>query len=540
MLSGLYRYLRSGVSAVLSVRGLQNAFAGVLLSTVLAAFVTIPRLPNHLEHHNHWLCSKAWNTCGMMGGEGIWTGSDVIIQGHINLGSWMGFHELLFHWQLKPEWISFRFMLASGSTLTCVFDKDQERFEGIRLSANPDNPNAYIRALDTGEFTEKKPFESPVTLKANTWHQARVLFLQDTLRVQVDGETVSVPRAATNKAGWVGFRSGYGDTFLDTAAILEKGSSFPYRESFHVDVWSHHSIRMLLLASAYILVPITFTIVVLRRQWRLSSRRFLVPFGALVVGVSLVFLDHLLLKLEPPTMREMHEIALENKNDVLYRVNAQERQREFEETYMRQPASDTTRIVFLGTSQTFGAGARDSSESFIPVLQKLLDARTANGRHVECVNAAIQGSVAKAISEAYAETFIHVKPALTVVNLSCNDSWDSRTDFADSLKEIIRTNKAAGVKTLLVAEAVSPDVFPNGLETHEAMKRVAAETGVPFVNAYAYLKQHRDDGFLFWDRVHPTSYGHRLLAECLLPAITAELGISAIGPHPSAGQALGE
>jgi hypothetical protein len=430
------------------------------ISIVVATLVVPPVIcsqPDHLEYHKNWLCSKTMLSMGLMGGAEMSKNGDALQNGHVNLGAWYGFHEILFDRQLVPEQVTFRFMLAHGATVTCVFNKTPEGFEGIRLSVNPENPSAYIRGSDAGEFTEKRLLALPAPLGENVWHQSRLSFFGGAIGLEVDGQVISVPRQSEDKPGWVGFRGGYGDIFVDDVTILERGNSRPYTETFDRHTRPMELARNILASAAYIFIPVMFTTALLKKQWRLNSKLFLVGYALFMAGMTLSFLFLLLSNQEPPTMQEMQRHRTEsNPAQLSY---AQMRQEQFAKQYLTQNAS---RIVFLGTSQTQGVGARKDSESFVALLQSSFDAHTGGQRRVECLNGAIQGSVARYLLRAYAETYIKAKPTLTVVNLSCNDYWNATPDFAASLRGIVQLNKAEGIKTLFVLEAAAPDVFPDG------------------------------------------------------------------------------
>jgi len=53
---------------------------------------------------------------------------------------------------------------------------------------------------------------------------------------------------------------------------------------------------------------------------------------------------------------------------------------------------------------------------------------------------------------------------------------------------------------------------------HAAMREVAERLGIPVVEVHEGLVAERDGGFLWWDRVHLTSYGQERLARRLLEA----------------------
>ncbi len=481
--------------------------------------------PNTLDNNGNWLCSKTMQGSRLTGADNFKDGTDALKDGHLNLGAWFGFQEVLLDRLRLPERIGFRFMLAHGATLTCVFGKDEERFEGIRFSVRPDKPSAYISGLDTGEFTEKRLLALPAPLTESVWHQSTISFSATAIGIEVDGQAISIPLNSPGKRGRVGFRGGHGDTFVDDVAILERGHSRPYTESFEKHVFTANLAMIILIAAAYLFIPILFTVALLKQQWRPKYKLSVAAYALLSFGMVAFYLYILVLSNQyPPTEQQVRSNTRHSPPDSSY---VKESQEEFSKKYLMRPAQDSTKIVFVGASQALGDGARNDSESFVKVLESLLNTRADSPKRIECLNGSVRGACASQLAGAYAETYIKAKPALTVVSLSYTDFRIGTPDesFAASLRSIVQTNQAAGIKTLFVLEAASPEVFPDGCSNHAIMSRVALDSGIPFVNAFEYMKMHCDDGFLFWDSDHPTSYGHRLLAECLLPQIAAQLGI---------------
>ncbi len=47
------------------------------------------------------------------------------------------------------------------------------------------------------------------------------------------------------------------------------------------------------------------------------------------------------------------------------------------------------------------------------------------------------------------------------------------------------------------------------------MRRVGEENNVTVVDMHAYLLEHYDEGFLWWDNVHLTDFGQELFAQKL-------------------------
>ena len=53
------------------------------------------------------------------------------------------------------------------------------------------------------------------------------------------------------------------------------------------------------------------------------------------------------------------------------------------------------------------------------------------------------------------------------------------------------------------------------LERHYALRGMAGDLGLPVIETHDWLVERRDQGFLWWDRVHLTPFGQRLLARRL-------------------------
>ena len=108
-----------------------------------------------------------------------------------------------------------------------------------------------------------------------------------------------------------------------------------------------------------------------------------------------------------------------------------------------------------------------------------------------------------------------------ILNVSHNDKDEDQEGFVSGLEDFVAFNRERGIATIFSLEATSLEAYPGGLALHGPMREVAERLGVPVVDTHARLEEAYDHGFLWWDTVHPTSYGHRLIAEALAPAVRA-------------------
>ena len=99
----------------------------------------------------------------------------------------------------------------------------------------------------------------------------------------------------------------------------------------------------------------------------------------------------------------------------------------------------------------------------------------------------------------------HVPP--TAVPNHLRESYTE--DVNDLTKEVLANLEHLGIDILIPIGG--DDTLSYGVHLHEH--------GVPVVALYDYMQSQYARGFLWWDNVHPTGFGHRLIAEHLEPHV---------------------
>jgi len=181
----------------------------------------------------------------------------------------------------------------------------------------------------------------------------------------------------------------------------------------------------------------------------------------------------------------------------------------------------TITILFLGTSQTWGMGALEPDDTFVEVTETHLNQVKGFENRIRCINFGVCGQDSYGLTRRYMDLIADTDFDIVCINLSHNDR--DPIQFDKNLHAIGQRNKDKGISSIFILETACSERYPYDLPYHYVMRDVAKRIGIPVVEMHEYLKSRYDDGFLWWDYVHPTSYGHSLIAEYLTSQIVYQL-----------------
>jgi lysophospholipase L1-like esterase len=195
--------------------------------------------------------------------------------------------------------------------------------------------------------------------------------------------------------------------------------------------------------------------------------------------------------------------------------------------YTREIPPQTFRILTLGTSQTWGAGAVSENETWPRVLEGLLNGAQ---RKFEVVNAGVSGLVSAQVLDVLRKDLASFEISAAIVNLSNNDV--DTAQFRRNLDALVTELQARGAQAVLTLEPNSPEKLATDsrhgplAHKHEIVRAVARAHNVPVIDLHEHLAKRSDAGFVWWDFVHLTSFGQRLLAEKLAAELPTVLRFS--------------
>lgn len=484
----------------------------LLLVTCTIAVSARDMRNNSLAKHPDWRSTKVGLARFVMGAAAYVSDQRPLTRNRLGLGEWFGFQEVMYARALDLKQLDATVRFEPDGYVYVIYDARDDGFSALRLSARRDLPNASLRGSPVGGFTSVTPLTLSASVAANVNHSVRVRFEPDTARVFVDG-TPAGSFARRSGPQRIGFRGGQRAVWVDEVTLrLADGSTI--RESFANT--AHRAVRVLALfgAAGVLLVIVGMGM----QQWLSIDVRMIGLWMVLgLVGLATLASGAYAYEFFKPRLyRRADADAKQGESawlgSVRDKILAQLR-RDYPET----AGADVYRIVFLGSSQTWGAGATTPDDVWVHQLEGLLN-REGLKRRVECVNGGVLGFVSPQVVQMERD-LLPLHPQAIVINLSNNDK--DTVAFRANLDSMVTMAKQANIAVVLLQEANSPEQRvvdnPNGdlAPKHRVVADVGKAEGVPVIDMHSYLASKNDTGMLWWDFVHLTSYGQRLLAEKL-------------------------
>lgn len=457
-----------------------------------ALFILLNTYTHSLSRNGNWSSSKTDLDKGVMGSWSFMLTYRALANNRLDLGTWHGYQEVFLNKPVKYSKATIDFMLAENACLVIFFEKNADTLTAVRVSNNPHYDNVLLRVVNN-RFIEKSDITIP---ELNPGWNSVILNLNDnnTTLTLNDGRNSITELPAVKSDAMLGFRNYDSSAIIDNVILAGKDEEILFRETFH---WNPSFILYFILL--FLAGNIVFTALpMLRRTLLIVS-----------VNISLIIIILLLFFLLYGRYQYPKEWMINWKSKTTT-IQTEDEVLERTLSGTKDPGSDTLKIVFLGSSQTWGAGATTLEYTFISLFERMLN--DSLQFPVRCINAGVSGINSGDVLRNYQGSWLDSGHELCIVNLSVND--EGNPDFSKNVEEIIRINNNNIITTILIPEPTDGDI-ESVIRNHKTIFQLADEHQLRVLDIHSYLNDRYDDGFIFWDFVHLTDFGHRLFAERL-------------------------
>ncbi len=474
---------------------------------------------NTLYNNGRWTSTKTTLDGGIIGAQSFVFNLQGLARGRLNPSSWFGYQEVVSNRKFDPASIELDLFVGRDAHLTIQFGRADGTYTGLRFSSSERFPPALVVATSAGEFLEKVEVRQLRRARPGRAHRLRIDFTEpeDGFSVVLNGKKAKRFRREIARPMQLGIRGSSRATFVDNIVVGERDGSI-WRETFDRPAnW-----RLVYLISILTVLGATLLVFLGLRRWTATPPKFLLFYLLMFSGVLLIatalYLALIWRKSEfYPNANE----RLERRQAAYADAGTDRMLERVRSRAQPTPTTGVQRIFFIGSSQTRGSGAAAPEDTLAAQTERLLNERAGEQRF-ECLNVAVR---AYDIARMRADLENHWSdwgPAVAILNAGYNDRSTSTADWKRELRELIAAARSADIRLVVIPEASSVvHPWPALDRVHKATRQVARRARLPVIEMHSHLQEHADDGFLWWDWVHLTSYGQQLFAEHLADQLIA-------------------
>ena len=499
-------------------RILAGITVGIQLIAIFIILVNYLLFTNTLANNRNWQITKNQLFKPGEDGNDFEKKLPALAQNALNLSAWRGWHEVILKEPIAWKKLSLHYLPGKNSYLYVIFHKSDKDFSAIRISYSPLYRSALISAKYTGEFTEDIPISIP-QLEGSNWQELTLKKSESSsqiVEVFYNEELIATYNTATSTDGNIAFRAGKEEILIDDIQLENNDNQIVFNENFNG--LNHFWLNLLISVIVLVLIDILFYLILKHKTnlFKLIVQLNFAIFIVLFIINLILFIFNSQLRSRYPstdTISDIEEAIWQKKAD--------------EELLASYPIKDVnqTRIMVVGSSQTAGEGTSLEGEDFVSQFERLLNQNFSNfHQKFEVINLGREGQTSQTLFTHFQNQWLELKPDVVIVNLSSNDEeYEDGTNFENALKNFIKMSKKHHFKLIFVAEAVSIEHRDN-LKTHQTMQEIAEKNQITFIDMHNELINHQDEGIIWWDFVHPTSFGYKLIANHLYESLKEDLG----------------
>lgn len=478
-------------------------------------------LSNTLKNNQNWTISKLQLEMQVMGAENFFEETQPLNHDQLNLGSWHGFQEIVSINDYQFDQLNFRLKFDPDAYLYIFYQFAEDSKLALKISSLP-NQTGCVQVRQDGYF-QKSSFSNIPAMQPNQWIKISLNKTATEALFKIGDQEISCPINGDSSSK-IGFKNGMENTLIDDIELKNQGKKIFYENFSNQNKFQYY----FSLTLFWLILINLFGLVSKNHEDRKKQLllQILINLSALLIFITAYnYLLFFYVGNYPNLNSSLIDLKKEERNW------AKEEVKSMSKSIMDQGQVDNAQnILFIGSSQTAGAGASSYQLRFTNLveneLKKELSATTgaatafanyfnlSTDKPVNFINAGAAGTTSTELLEEYSGNWINLKPKVVFINLSSND-YDYGIDsnvFKQNLEKFIEINNKNTVKTILLLEARTPE-NKNLNQFHSIVIEVAKSQSIPLIDIYSHLKDNDSKGIIWWDFVHPTDYGHFLIAE---------------------------
>lgn len=453
--------------------------------------------------NGEWENAKVKLAKGVQGARSFELSHIPLLTNTLNLGNWWKFHEVWSKKKYDFSKITLKVKSDGRGPFFVLLKNERGEKWGFKFSSGP-NSHKWLQLAPDGQFLHIKHL-GHAPLPVDQWMNLELLRIGNKLEVSLAGSPVGSFLLPGGGPYAIGFKNYDNVVEIDDITFLEGKKLIRENFSPRYKVWWG------LLATSFIIV--FFSILLLGKC--ISTQEKLLLCSAFSVGLLFILTSNYIFHLKfhgnyktiDPLLKmrlARYQTSIETEDQLIPKLKQK----------LKLLSQKNKRPLYLfGSSQSWGAGAYLATSS----IEGQISSYLANNKFLNCyqfINFAVSGLAAHSLKDFIHYHFPHLPTGYAVINLGLNDQTNPKfgLEFPELLEEIAQFTS----EVFLVGE---PTYFLWGKGEPRPVERIVREQaqrkGYPYIDAQRELNLAAEDGQLWWDRAHLTSYGQSLLAKVI-------------------------
>lgn len=453
---------------------------------------------NTLQQNGNWQSTKMKLKKGVVASVQYFTDLHALSNQRLDLSKWHGHQEIGLVRPYNFDEVNINFEIQHNAYLDLLFGSDEDERYGLRISRLKSHPSQLFTLNKYYQFVKIKEINSDL-IKIQSENRINIKLENGLLHFTLNNIELSAPDFAWKLKSPLSLRGSFYPVVIEKVELIQNGQVV-FTENFT-------SKNSLLDTLMIIMLSLTTTVILALLTKKKNNMSFL--YGEIALKLTLllstILFDQFVFENLTSRYLVQKNMHLGHK---MFQLNALD---DVKKNIQRQieKNADVPRILFLGGSQTWGAGSRFTPPFTKQVCENYL-------KQYLCINAGISSAETNLFKENI-EYFKSLRPKIVVLNFGTNDK--QKDQLKENLSFLIKTFKAIDSKIFVITEPNSGEWIDHFNHYHldklTSVKVAAQEEEVFLIDAQSRIHEWQSQGILWWDFVHLTDFGQIKMAELI-------------------------